>query len=100
MCIYMDAHAGRDTTAITLTFVLYELSRNPEAEARVLQEIGREVGPGPLTMANLGALEYTKRVIMETLRLYPPGEWHAWFAVLLAQPLSASSLSLSDLPPL
>ncbi len=66
--------AGRDTTAISLSFALYQLSLHPDVEARVLQEIQREVGDGPLTIANLSALEYTKRVIMETLRMFPPGD--------------------------
>ncbi len=39
----------------------------------MVDEIRREVGSGPLTSTNLAALEYTKRVIMETLRMYPPG---------------------------
>jgi hypothetical protein len=68
-----DSSSGRDTTAISLTFVLYLLALHPDVEARVVDEIRREVGSGPLTSTNLAALEYTKRVIMETLRMYPPG---------------------------
>ena len=66
--------AGRDTTAITLSFCVYELSRNPDIEARVLKEMNDVIGAGPVTAANLAALEYTKQVIMETLRMYPPGD--------------------------
>ncbi len=37
--------AGHDTTATTIAFAIYELSRHPEAEAKVVQEI--RVGGGP-----------------------------------------------------
>ena len=52
---------------------LYLLTQHPEVEARILEERDRVIGNNPMTVENLGQCEYTKRVIMETLRLYPAG---------------------------
>jgi len=70
--------AGHDTTTSTVTFMLYELSRNPEALAKVLNELdkklaGRTPTPADLTGTELPELEMA---LDETLRLYPP----AWIA--------------------
>jgi len=62
--------AGHETTANTLAWVWYLLSQAPWAEERVAAEaaaLGR-----PATHADMGALPYTRAVIQETLRLYPP----------------------------
>ena len=68
--------AGHETTARTLTFLWYALSQNPEVERRLHEEIdavlGNASGYRTLTLDDLGQLEYTLRVIKETLRLYPP----------------------------
>jgi cytochrome P450 len=65
--------AGHDTTTSTVTFLFYELARNPEALRRVLEEVEQVVGeraaePGDL----VGSLEQLELAIDETLRLYPP----------------------------
>jgi cytochrome P450 len=64
--------AGTETTALTLAWALYEMSRNPEMAARVRKE-GEEVyGSREPTAADYGALAYTRAVIQETMRIYPP----------------------------
>ena len=63
--------AGHETTATTLTFLWYSLATNPEVEARLHAEIDAVLGDGPLTLEQVGELEYTLQVIKETLRLYP-----------------------------
>ncbi|KAI9323171.1 cytochrome P450 [Dichotomocladium elegans] len=66
--------AGHDTTANTLAWTLYELSRHPEIEAKVLQEIvnvGITHGKLP-TVEQVSNLKYTSQVLKETLRKYPP----------------------------
>ncbi|KAH8662318.1 cytochrome P450 [Xylariales sp. PMI_506] len=64
--------AGRDTTAATLSWAVYELSRYPEKYRRlrneVLDTVGRENTP---TYADLKNMMYLRHVINETLRLYP-----------------------------
>ena len=64
--------AGHDTTASTLMWTLYLLSENPDAEAKLLQEIDSVLGDRTPTMDDLPALTYTRQVIDESLRLYPP----------------------------
>lgn len=64
--------AGRDTTASTLSWALYELSRHPQAVARLRNEILETVGEDRLpTYDHLKNMPYLKAVLNETLRLYP-----------------------------
>ncbi|KAM0242594.1 hypothetical protein ACHAPO_001016 [Fusarium lateritium] len=64
--------AGRDTTAATLSWTLYELGRHPNAVKRLRSEIlsalGTERTP---TYEDLKSMSYLKAVLNETLRLYP-----------------------------
>jgi cytochrome P450 len=64
--------AGHETTAQSLTFACYLLATHPEVEARLVEELGRELGGDPPSVATLRALTFTDRVVTETLRLYPP----------------------------
>jgi len=64
--------AGRDTTASTLSWTLYELARHPEAVASLRDEILRVVGPDRApTYGDLKSMKYLQNVMNETLRLYP-----------------------------
>ncbi|KAG5982246.1 hypothetical protein E4U55_002162 [Claviceps digitariae] len=64
--------AGRDTTAGTLSWAIYELARHPECFAKMRREILDIVGPSkPPTYEDLKNMPYLKAVINETLRLYP-----------------------------
>ncbi|MBE3044303.1 cytochrome P450 [Candidatus Bathyarchaeota archaeon] len=64
--------AGRDTTASTLSFCLYELARHPEVVAKLRREILDTLGAdGEPTYRNLKDMAYVKAVVNETLRLYP-----------------------------
>jgi cytochrome P450 len=64
--------AGRDTTASTLSWVMYEISRRPEIVAKLRQEILEVVGADATpTFENLKNMPYLKAVLNETLRLYP-----------------------------
>jgi cytochrome P450 len=65
--------AGHDTSTSTVTFLLYELSRHPEALARLQAEQDEVLGSKPPTPAQLaGELPYLDMVVDEVLRLYPP----------------------------
>jgi cytochrome P450 len=64
--------AGHETTAVTLTWAFYLLSEHPEAEARLVEELRSVLGGRVPTVADLPHLPYTRRVIDETLRMYPP----------------------------
>jgi len=63
--------AGRDTTAVCLSWTFYLLSQHPEVEKKVLEEI-RDVVGDDITYEKINKLKYTKQVIDESLRLYPP----------------------------
>src|SRR5690606_31456373 len=64
--------AGTETTALTLAWALHLLSLNPEAAARVRAESQAVCGDREPTAADYSALIYTRSVIQETMRLYPP----------------------------
>jgi cytochrome P450 len=64
--------AGHETTAITLTFCWDLLSRNPEAEQALHQELDSVLGGREPTVEDLPALPFTEGVVKESLRLFPP----------------------------
>lgn len=64
--------AGHETTASLLAWTLYELSRRPEIQARVRDEVDTQLADQQPTLEQLKALQYTSQVINEVLRLYPP----------------------------
>lgn len=65
--------AGRDSTAATLSWLFYELSRHPSIVARLRAEITAHLGPDRRapTYADLKAMRYLQNCLAETLRLYP-----------------------------
>ncbi len=66
--------AGHETTSGALSFALYHLAREPEVLARVRAELdevlGEDPGVGP-TFEQVPKLRYLRRVVDETLRLWP-----------------------------
>ena len=66
--------AGHETVAAALTWAWYLLARNPDAAARLRAEVDAVLAERdtPLTYADLARLPYTRAVLDETLRLYPP----------------------------
>jgi cytochrome P450 len=64
--------AGHETTANALTWTLYLLSQNPSAESRLRAELDRVLGARPPSPRDYSALTYTRRVVTESMRLYPP----------------------------
>ena len=64
--------AGHETTAITLGWAFYLLERHPEVEARVHAELDQVLGGRTPTFEDMPSLVFTRAVIDETLRLYPP----------------------------
>jgi cytochrome P450 len=65
--------AGHDTTTSTVTFLFYELSRNPAALPPLLEELDDVLGSERPTAAQLmGELPQLEMVMDETLRMYPP----------------------------
>jgi enediyne biosynthesis protein E7 len=63
--------AGHETTASTLSWAWYLLSRHPEAAERLRAEAVAVLGDRTPGYADLASLPYTTMVIRETMRLYP-----------------------------
>jgi cytochrome P450 len=63
--------AGHDTTAKALTWTLYLVSKSPEWEFRMLEEINRVVPDGPISGAHVDKLAIVQQVFKEGMRLYP-----------------------------
>jgi cytochrome P450 len=64
--------AGHETTANTLAWTWYILSQTPDVERRLHEEIDAVVGDRPPTFADVPKLTYTRAVLEEVMRLYPP----------------------------
>ena len=64
--------AGHETTATALIWTWYLLSQHPEVERRLHTELDTVLAGRLPTVSDLDALPYTRMVIQEALRLYPP----------------------------
>jgi cytochrome P450 len=64
--------AGHDTSALAATYVWYLLSLHPEEEAKLHAELDAILGGRAPTYRDLEQLSYTRMVIDEAMRLYPP----------------------------
>ncbi|XP_017787230.1 PREDICTED: probable cytochrome P450 4d14 [Nicrophorus vespilloides] len=68
---------GHDTTASAISFICYSLSKNPEVQKLVYEEICHELpSDRAVTIEDLQNLNYLEMVIKESLRLYPPVAFH------------------------
>jgi cytochrome P450 len=63
---------GADLLHVVFTWTLHLLATHPDVEARWHAELDEVLGGRPATADDLGALVYTRRVVKEALRLYPP----------------------------
>jgi cytochrome P450 len=76
--------AGRDTTAVTLAWFMYEMCRHPEMVEKIYNEgidvIGKKHYSGTdfesmaehLTPDNLSRMHYLHAALSESLRIHPP----------------------------
>jgi|AntRauMinimDraft_4_1070384.scaffolds.fasta_scaffold03334_2 cytochrome P450 len=64
--------AGHDTTAVALTWLLYELGRKPAVAGKLQAEVDDVLDGDRATLADLSDLTYTEQVVREGLRRYPP----------------------------
>ena len=76
--------AGHETTANALTWTFYLLSQNPDIERKLHEEIDSVVGGSSSssrssngdartpTTDDIPQLQYTEKVLRESMRLYPP----------------------------
>jgi cytochrome P450 len=65
--------AGHETTANALTWTFYLISEHPEIEERLQKEIYSILGnKTDISFDDIQKLEYTTKVLTESMRLYPP----------------------------
>ena len=64
--------AGHETSATALVWTYHLLGQHPEVEARLVEELSRELGGRAAESADLPRLPYLKQVVQESMRLYPP----------------------------
>jgi len=64
--------AGHETTALALAHTLYLVSKHPEVERRLVDELEAVLGGRSPDVGDVKKLTYTERVIKEGMRLYPP----------------------------
>jgi cytochrome P450 len=64
--------AGHETVANAMSWTWYLLAQHPQAEARLHDELDRVLGGRVPNYADLSELKWTRMVIEEAMRLYPP----------------------------
>jgi cytochrome P450 len=64
--------AGHETVSSALSWTWYLLSQNPESWRRLRTEVDDVLGGRTPTAEDVPKLEYTTRVLLESMRLYPP----------------------------
>jgi cytochrome P450 len=64
--------AGQETTSLALTWTWYLLSQHDGARQRLENEIDTVLDGRPPEYADLSRLPYTRMVVDESMRLYPP----------------------------
>ncbi|HML92325.1 cytochrome P450 [Methyloceanibacter sp.] len=73
--------AGTETTALTLAWCLYLLSQHPEAMERIRAEVRSVCGDADPEWNQVQQLSYTRMVIQETMRMFPP----VWALIRIAK---------------
>lgn len=64
--------AGHETSALALTYAWYLLSKNPAVRRSLHAELTDVLDGTTPTTDQLSELEYTERILRESMRLYPP----------------------------
>lgn len=64
--------AGGIATVRAMTWIWYLLALHPQVEAKLHREIDEMLGDGPIDPDALTRMPYLRRVLDETMRLYPP----------------------------
>jgi cytochrome P450 len=73
--------AGHETTAISLTWTFYLLSKYPQVREKLQDELRSVLAGRTPTMDDLTKLPYLEWVLNESMRLYPPAWMQARFVV-------------------
>lgn len=87
--------AGHETTALTLAFAFWYLSRYPEIAARVRAEAQTVLDGEQPRFAHLSGLSYTEHVIRESMRLRP-ASWAIFREAKIESPLGGRRIREGD----
>lgn len=85
--------AGHETTGCALALTLHLLGRHPQVQARVREEVHRTIDQDDPTADDLEQLQFTRQVVLEALRLYPP------LHTLVRTAVDGGELMGQELPP-
>lgn len=64
--------AGHETTALTMTWMMWTILQHPNVLKKLYREVHQVLEGRTATMADMAHLTYTEQVIREAMRLYPP----------------------------
>jgi cytochrome P450 len=64
--------AGQETTAVALTWTLWLLAKYPHVQDQVAAEAHATIGSGAVEAQQVKRLAFTRQVLQEAMRLYPP----------------------------
>jgi cytochrome P450 len=64
--------AGHETSAVALAWALYLVSEDPRTLERIRSEVTEATGGGPVEAVHVERLAFTRQVVQEAMRLYPP----------------------------
>ena len=64
--------AGHETTSLALSWTYLLLSKHPDVDERIVEEARQAIGSRRAVFADAERLTYTRMVVDEALRLYPP----------------------------
>jgi cytochrome P450 len=67
--------AGHETTALALSYALYLLAAHSAAQDELRAELARELNGRLPEYADLPRLAYSRKVVNESMRLYPPADF-------------------------
>lgn len=64
--------AGHETSAVAMSWAWYLIATHPEIEGKLLKSVFSSIGDKDPSFEDLRKLEYSRQVVEETMRLYPP----------------------------
>jgi cytochrome P450 len=85
--------AGHETTSQALSWTWYLLSQHPAAEAKLHSELAAVLGGRMPRYNDIPKLRYTRMVIEESMRLYPPAH------TMARSPIAADEILGHRIPP-
>ncbi len=84
--------AGHDTVSDAISWTWFLMAKHPDVRERVEEEVDSTLRAGPPQFEDLSALAYANRVILESMRIYPP----AW--VFARTPVADDVIDGYDIP--